>query len=348
VARQSTINLPLWQRALTTIQSKPVSVVFVGSSTTQGTAATTASRRYIEVLGGMVRRRIGTTNDDHIHFSTSADDDIITKNGTIARSYSGLSHQNYVMSPGATLTFAFSGRAITILYTQGAGTGTFTVTIDGGAPTLVTPATSGVATSHTGSTTITGLSAGPHTAVITATATTRFCGAVAHTNNTDRGLYLYNSGIGGATTQMFADDTSHTQRLQALSPHLIMIMLGSNDYANNTSLATYMTKMTKLVTDIRRDVASQPDILLVHSYQRFDVTAPTHSWSAYGAALSSVARATNCAFLDISGFYPTSQAADIIRSGGGHASEGLIGSDGIHQTDYGYSYMARLLLDSVL
>lgn len=296
----------------------------------------------------MLRRRIGATTDDHTHFSTSADDDTIAKTGTITRSYSGLSHQNYVMAPGATLTFSFSGRALSVLYTQGAGTGTFTVTIDGGAATLITPATSGAATSHTGVSTITGLSAGSHTAIITAVATTRFCGAVAHANNTDRGLYLYNSGIGGATTQMFADDASHTQRLQALSPHLVMIMLGSNDYASNTSLATYMTKMTKLVTDIRRDVASQPDILLVHSYQRFDVTTPTHSWSAYGGALKSVARGNNCSFLDISGSYPTSQAADIIRSGGGHASEGLIGSDGIHQTDYGYSYMARLLLDAVL
>lgn len=348
MARQSTVTLVRWQRALTTVQSKPASVVFIGSSTTQGVIATAPERRYVEVLGGMLRRRLGVTTDVHAHISTSAEDDLISKTGTITRSYAGLSHQNYVMSPGATLTFTFSGQALTLLYTQGIGTGTFTVVIDGGAPTIVTPSTTGPAAAHTGAATITGLGAGAHTAVVTATTTTRFCGAVAHTNHLDRGLYIYNSGMGGTTTQAYADDGAHTQRLNTLAPDLVICMLGSNDYSGNVPLATYMTNTKKIITGIRSGVASQPDILLVHSYQRFDVTSPLHSWTAYGAALKSVAAANNCAFIDISALYPSNQATDIIRPGGGHITEGLISNDGIHQTDYGYSFMARLLLDTLL
>lgn len=346
MARQPSTGLLRWQQALTSVATQPATAVFIGSSTTQGSMATSASRRYIEVLGGMLRRRISATENTHTHIATSADDDAITKTGTITRAYTGLSRQIYIMSAGATIGFNFSGQALTILYVQGASAGALSVVIDGGAPTVITPATSG-ASAHTGSSTISGLSAGAHTVVITALATTRFCGAIAHSGQVDRGLYIYNDGIGGATTQMFADDASHLQRLQTLSPHLAVIMLGSNDYASNVALTTYMTKAEKLIRDLRA-MPSSPAILLVHSYQRFDVASPTHTWAEYGTALRAVARSTNSAFVDLSPAYPTSQATDIIRPGSGHVSEGLISNDGIHQTDYGYAYMARLLLDTML
>lgn len=341
MSRQSIITLPKWLAASNNAATAPATVVYIGSSTTAGTAASARSRRFENLLDTKLRLRSPSVTATHDYYNISAEnntlvDGLYSVTGTVTQDYQGLGSQTYALASGATMGLTATGRWYTIYFVEGPNYLPFAYSIDGGSDVTVTPSTANPDNRHTGSVTFDAGSEGSHTIRVTATNACKINGIMTHTGSLTSGYYYYNSGIGGARSGDYSFRIPWLMpRLNTLNPHLIVYMVGSNDFSTLVSISAYKTNVQDFITAVRAQVSSNPDILLVQPYARFDVPSPVAPWSAYGTALQEIARDnTGCFYVDISRHYPDSQA---------HDAADLISADNIHQTDAGYSLMAREL-----
>jgi lysophospholipase L1-like esterase len=151
------------------------------------------------------------------------------------------------------------------------------------------------------------------------------------------GVHGYNVGESSTTSATYLDATERTNVGNA-NPRVIVHMIGANDYGNNLAPATFKTNVLTVVNDLKSKTAGPCVQILVHTYARPDVTAPTYAWSLYGAQLKQIADADpdNVAFIDISEVYRVSDIS-------GTDPLNLIDTDLLHQTDQGHALMADLI-----
>lgn len=331
------MTLP-YRIALSRSDTSPATVVFIGSSTTAGTG-TTPETNMVTRAARILHHAHGTGLPgcsylaDHPGWSTT---------GTLTPVQAGLSQQGRRLSPGATMTRTVPPcRAITVPYKQGAGSGAFRITVDGGTPVVVTPDSTGTVERYDGLHTIADLAPTAHTVTITADGTATISGLIAHDTTGPR---VVNAGRPGSTSQHYADTTlamrTHNRAVATLRPTLAVWTMGSNDYALDVPPATYKANMRAAIQRLRAACETRHGVVLVHSYRRLDVLTPAHPWSAYGQALQELAGGLDdVSFLDASAPWPVSQRAD---------TDDLIGADAIHLTGSGYAWLGRLVAEHIL
>lgn len=329
-------GLRSWRAALGGRWYAPARVVCIGSSTTAGFAAGALDRRYTNRLGDALHREYNPAGiPGGAHYM--AGDSGWTLTGTTGTTALGLGLSTTTLQAGATMGRTFTQcTSVTVHFEQGPGSGQFTVSIDGGAATTVTPDTTGAANRHDGTWSSSVLAAGSHSVLITSVGACAINGIYAHLGDETSGVQVYTSGKSGSVAADFAATTSIATRCAQLQPGLVVLMLGANDFETGVAPSTFRTTVRTIIDGIRAVQYPPPSFQLVSPYRRLDVTTPAYPWTAYGDQQRDLAAADpmNCAWVDISSVYPQSQSADAYN---------IISADNVHQTDRGYAVMADLL-----
>lgn len=333
MARVPVSQLSQWYNACQNANSQKASAVFLGTSTTQGANATAHSRRYVQLLAQTWSR----TYDNNRYFRYfTPQSDSFTYSGSYSQINEGLSLRTTQLNSGAYMQFTVTCSALIIYFVEGTNFTPFTLTVDGN-DTLITPATSQSGERHTGSFTVSGLSYASHTIRITASnGTAKITGIMTAdfaSADMSKGIHIFNSGHGGFNTNNFINQTALFERIGSLQPQLIFMMFGTNDYGASMPITTYTANLSSIVTSARQ-AAPTADIVLANPFRRLDFVASV-PWAQYGVATRAVANEFGCSFIDLSSYYPASQALD---------AHDFIDTDSLHQTDRGHSYMARLLM----
>ena len=165
----------------------------------------------------------------------------------------------------------------------------------------------------------------------------RSLASAAATPPTTNGIHFVNAGVSSTQSSDYLTLTTGGQ-VAALNPAVVVHMIGSNDYGANVNPNTYESRVTARIAQIDADATGTVLHILVHPYERTDVTGRTYDWADYGAAMRriSVANPGRVVFFDLSPYYYTA-----VQGTGNRYS--VIDSDNLHQTDTGHAMMADLL-----
>lgn len=332
-------GLSAFKSAMQNIGSAPVRVAAIGSSTTVGSNSGNHLNRYTNKLEKLYQNRFTASKVGGFGIlGVNSFNQIWTATGTTATINEGIASRSRQMSASATINRTFAPcTGFTILFAEGDGAQPFTVQVDGGNDVIVTPNSSGVKR-YTGIQTVySGLTRGYHNLKITATNACTINYVSAHDGDETSGFNLATSGVSGAKASDLTDPYMY-QAIGTWGADLVIIMIGSNDYASNTNPATYKTNVATMISNVKANTSAS--IVLAHSYRRLDVGSPTYPWSQYATQLQALANENEgVVFVDISGEgWPESQVAD---------TSNLIDSDNIHQTDAGHEYMSILMAEKI-
>ena len=297
------IGLREWRaaraKALTGATPK-LHVNLVGDSISEGSGST---NNYTKGMGGMLRSHLTSSPFPNTglgfipaHYATSEPSKWLTLSGSWndGDGTFGVGKKTKTSSTvGNTATFTFTGTGFVIHYAQRSGGGSFSVVVDGGAPTTVN--TNG-AISHQKSSQF-GMASGSHTVVITVTA-----GGTAGVS-----ILGYETSVGATSGIQFnlmakygsivADHTAPFQtqiEIDQWTPKLTMIALMANDFGGQTSLNSYYNGIKTLIEKAR----AHGDVLLISTGLRKDNSTAIKQ-KAYNDILMNLAYAKNVAFLDI-------------------------------------------------
>lgn len=159
------------------------------------------------------------------------------------------------------------------------------------------------------------------------------------TRPTANGLHFFNAGIGGRTAADYVDSGVLTLTT-SLTPNLVIHMVGSNDYKNQVTPATYQSNLQTAINNIN---TRSPGVkhLLVHSFCRLDVTGnPTYKWEDYRDRLFNLAGAnTNVGVVDISDLF----AARGVYLNGPDPDDLVWDGDNIHPSNAGHKFIAEAM-----
>lgn len=112
-------------------------------------------------------------------------------------------------------------------------------------------------------------------------------GTSSRTAPTTAGFHFHNAGVNGSTSINYWG-TDQKNLTAAYRPRLVIHMVGSNDYANGTAPTTYRSYIKRAIGEINNRSAGCRH-LLVHQFQREDVTSPAYPWSDYRDQLRALA-----------------------------------------------------------
>jgi lysophospholipase L1-like esterase len=148
------------------------------------------------------------------------------------------------------------------------------------------------------------------------------------------GIHVVNIGINGATSGDYITSAAATG---ALTPALVVHMIGSNDFAANTPPATVAAQISQRIGWIDAGSSKPVGHLLVHSFERYDSTTHTYPWAEYAKELRAIpAVSGNVTVVDIS---------DQFRAVGIPSTDplALMMSDKIHLNDAGHRMLANIM-----
>jgi lysophospholipase L1-like esterase len=332
----------VWQAALSNADTIKTSALLIGSSTTQGGNATVLDNRYTDVLGQILHKQYNAASvkgGKHIRIFDSG----WSTTGTTTLNDDGLGLHSRSLSAGATLSRTITeSTGFDLHYVQGPGQGSFTVSVDGGSAVTVTPNTTGAANRHDGTYTVTGLTEGSHTILVTATNACIINGVYVHNGDATTGVRIYNSGLGGADSTDFVASNADTiwTRAATLDTSMVLLMLGSNDFSSSTDPDTFKDNVYTLIRKVWTNLSStRPDVVLVNSYKRFDQVGygTVYNYQQYAEKMEELAEEYNGVYyVDIADLYPL--VNDSVND-----PLNLVDTDSIHMTDAGHRFMARVL-----
>ena len=336
-------GLATWRAAYGRRRSGVVSIVSLGSSSVYGSGATVMADRFVDREAALLAAAsMATTGRHALTIAGSADG--WTETGTVTGDVRGLGMATRRLAAGATLSRAEVCTGWDIHYVQGPGAGAFTVVVDGGAPTTVTPDTSGTAERHDGVYSTGALASASHTLLITATGAVAISGAYICAGDNAAGVRSWCSGKGGTVAADWANaDQSLYHRIGSLRPALVQVLVGPNDFGASVTPASFTASVTTVLNRLRAACSPQPSVLLIGTFKRLDTITPTYSWSAYTGALASIAAANSswCSYIDISPDFPASKAEN--------AALGLVSTaDYLHQTSAGHQATAERIVSGAL
>jgi len=236
-------------------------------------------------------------------------------------------------SSGDTYTLGpITCTAFKIMYLTAPGGGTFTATIDGGAPTTYScNAAAGVEFVE-----LDAGASGSHTLVLAGDAGVAYPVAVEAVHNETTGVKVSRIALSGAEcSELVVDATgiSSRQCYLELAPNLAIIAFGLNEALNGTTTATFKTHLTTLVTDMK---ALDSSVLIVASPPPNTSFISEVTWSTFRVAMEEVADANDVGFLDLADYW-TSYAANTPYY-----------FDNVHPSDAGHADYARIIADFVV
>lgn len=163
--------------------------------------------------------------------------------------------------------------------------------------------------------------------------------ALSATLNGLPGVAGFNGGVGGTFASNYVGSTPLAQII-AMAPDIVIHMIGSNDYFLGVNPTDYEAAVEAAITSIDTGLTVPPAHILVHSYQRGDVTG-TYPWADYGKALLAITvDRPNVTFVDASALFgaalvPTPDTFDILDT------------DLIHGTDSSHSLLAARIAEAI-
>jgi lysophospholipase L1-like esterase len=341
--------LRTFHAALLDVDQEPVDI-FAGpsDSLTEGFAATSVDKRWTNVLTNDLRTSYepagvagGLGYADPINFGAFPDYPISFVRG-IGNFTIGLGREGLALfdpeSQSITVDDTYSD--LDILYTgrSDGSYGWFSYTVDGGAPVIV----------HTGDKSVSGggyvakisdLGLGHHVVVIRVSpghGPAMIEGVMLYSGDRSSGVRMWEGGHNGLTAADYvAPNGGWADSLAVVQPDLVVLPIGSNDFALGTSAADTRTRIEEIIRMIRSHVDTNPSIVLLSYYNRPSTgSAP---WSTYADMYRSIAAADPdvCVFdLDpLLGPYKTDTRAT------------LMSADWLHPSDAGYSLIGNALAD---
>lgn len=327
-----------WRAAQAGRWTTPARIVAVGSSSTAGTGAA-LDTRYANRLGDILHAGLNPPGIVGGAYIAGVDTGWATS-GTVGTNAFGLGLQSATLAIGATMSRTVAATTgFTVLFEQGPGAGQFSISIDGGGATTITPDTTGAANRHDGTVSTGVLTVGSHSILLTAIGACVISGVYAHNGDLAAGVQVYQSGRTGAVAADFAGLSIPT-RIAQLGAGLVTIMLGSNDYDTQVNPVTFAASLTTLIDNIKATVYPPPSILLLGTYRRLDTAPTTYPWSAYLGVMRELAAddPTNVAYANLSGPFPSSNGVDAFN---------VLDPDLIHPTPRGHAMIADLAAQAI-
>jgi hypothetical protein len=217
---------------------------------------------------------------------------IFSAGWTTASNYGYASSSKLTSTDGATATLTFSGTGIILFYLGTTDHRTFTYSIDGGS--AVTVDTYGAAIDLAKATTITGLTEGNHTIVITKSNDTKsiyLFGACPTRGST--GVRVNSLGLYGSTVGASSAANCLKMEIDYWQPKLTVLSYGANDYSAQTSLSTFQTNLQTLITRAKQ----YGDVLIMANMIQLD--NQTIKIQQYVDTMKNLALTNNCAFIDL-------------------------------------------------
>lgn len=265
---------------------------------------------------------------------------------------------NYVSTQtvGDTITFIIRGTKARIYTLSGAGRSNWSYTVDGGSSVPVSDSGTGGSTVQT--TSISGLSSGSHTIVMTkaGSAGTSFavCGV---TGENTTGVVVNNYGISGAGSSYFTDFTDNygAGRWSGGPDYpadLVIYALGANDANAGLSGDTWAANLRQFLQGVKDGTSvgsvaatGTTDVLIVLQHiGQYDTT--NLKWQDYAARARGIAEAYGAALMDM---WPLGRNSwnywnSLGYWGNSAASGGVAGTDVIHMSDAGHTAVANAIL----
>lgn len=162
------------------------------------------------------------------------------------------------------------------------------------------------------------------------------------TNRSEPGVHAYSAGEGGAVALDYLTD-DECDRIAALSPGMLLHMVGANDYWRSVPPATYKAQVLARLAYLDSVMTAPCQHVLVQTYPRAGNPGETrylYPWDEYGQALDEIAATRpDTVLVDLTAQY----AAVGVDAGTRLDPLVLIREDGTHQTPAGYRFMADLL-----
>lgn len=225
---------------------------------------------------------------------------------------------------------------IDVYYVGSSSSGTMAVSVDGGAA-LDTFATTN-ATAGLYKRTISCV-LGTHTLKIVRTAGGAiYVAAVILRNSTAQSINVINAGWQGTAASHWANPSPAWGAYQAISvfdPDLTVINLGINDVGLGTSISSFTTNMTSIITAAR---AGGGDVVLIKFVESNNTTRPLATQQLYWDVIVSLADTYDC---------PLVMAADRVGSWEDANADGFMYDD-FHPRAAGYADMARAVANALL
>jgi lysophospholipase L1-like esterase len=303
-----TAALRAYHTALAKRATTPVDILTIGTSITEGTKATAFANRWVDLLRDKLRAKwqpaaiAGGRGYVSANYANPPDSGqaFTQAGGSFSTSFGLGRRTRFLTASGHTLTLVFTGTGLDLFYAKG-NSGNFTITVDGGAPTTVSwttiPAVDGIVSQ------VRGLSVASHTVVIAwVSGVVLINGAMVYNGDEAAGIRTWEGGHGGAESALYVDPAipRWIDNVATIQPDLVVIELGTNDYAAARGSTSLIANLQSLVANIRAVCTVAPSIVLVVNHDRGDVVAPPVAWSSYVAAIYTYAAADgNVALFDI-------------------------------------------------
>lgn len=318
---ESSTSLRRARAALANHNTAPFKVVCVGDSTVFGANANGAQStdswpaQLSKMLAAQEGKQASTGVVYFLNYTFAADPRI-ELNGIWALGnvgpFNNAGRQSNTAGSEIRFTPVIPVDSFTIYYAKNTDTGSFTYKIDTGSATTVNSNAGAVGY---GTVVVPAGSAGTHTLTITAADAnyTRIIG-VEGTNGTT-GTRVTRAGLGGSMASSFNLGSSlgnggSIGTFDALTPNLVILAFGVNEYLQQVSTATYKTNMQAIID---RAKTAGADVVMLTGVPNSDTSKAT-SQAAYKQAQYDLADTNNLAVIDIDylwGSYAISNAAPL-------------------------------------
>lgn len=336
-----------WRAGLGNRHFSRAKVMWVGDSTGEGFGVSSFNNRTVTRLGKVLRALRPTDGIGSAggigYLPCFFQSSTLTAPYTVTGTAPLLDSSDFCMgiramrlNSATTVTYTVTGTAVDIWYLGGTTSGTFSISVDGGAAT--TQSTVQAANNTEAKFTLNLGASGSHTVAITATSTTNvwFGGMTVYDGDDAKGITILDASHGGyksgdhfATTNR---DGAYQQDLALAQPHLVILGLLINDERNAVPVATYQANLEAHVTKINANVTADPTILFLAPWR--EAASYTYPHDDYVTAMKAVvANHPNAVFLDMSQRLPK---VDTDPSG-------IIYYDTIHPKEAGQAMLADTL-----
>lgn len=330
-----------WYAALANRDYARVNVAVFGDSITAGQGATTHPRGFSRLLAARFRQRLGlaTGGVGYINGTDTLPSPTFTWPAALASApgpninYSPAATATVLSGVGQTITFTVTGDSADIMWLGLPSGGTFSWKVDAGATTNVSTV---LGSATDGQITHVSLgAAGSHTVTITWVSGTCYVdGLVVYNGDFSAGILTHDCGHSGWGAFDWANDlvsgTAYwAQAVAALSPNLLLIILGANDVGSGRTVAQFQTSLSSIITFIRGTVANIPvGIVALPAQSTFASTWPSYVSAMYAAAAGDASNLSMV--IDLSQRMPNVDAT--LTYG--------VWNDIVHPTDKGHSMIA--------
>lgn len=345
VQTEKSVALHPFHKALGARLTTPLDLIFIGDSISEGQGSSVLSNRWISQLLSTLRAKFQPTgvsgSTGYIpawHAITSPSGTSPTTAGTPTQSNnSGLGRRCLQLNGNTdTVTFSFTGTSFDLYYTtQQSTVSQFSVKIDAGAPTTVTPSSGGVISAKWNSG---ALSAGSHTVLVSWVSNTpQIEGLMPYNGDETSGLRLFDAAHYGFTTSSFTSLGYWTSALSNITnPAIVFLYLGTNDFGTSVSSNQFQTNLTSILALIRAKLPNTT-VAIIAGYERGGSFA--EPWSNYIAAMNTVAYNDLLTYvIDL-----TTEMNKCDRE----TINGIYNVDNVHPTDIGHLMISDIVMKNL-